>query len=232
MKNSQTRSSGAAQWLLVLALLLVANSAYLAAFGDPSLFYVANALLHPVLGIVAAIFLAIVMARHRDLLGTVPATNGRRYSAVAKLTALFLALAIAFGIYLLFAGMTRPHSLALYVHVGASMAGLLLLLLVWRARARRAGAATALRNTWRWTAGVASFAVLFYVAAAVYQRVFPDPKYTIHNPSTAPLSMEREGAGEGSLAFPSSARTADGKTIPAAVFPELRNLQALSHRYL
>ena len=54
--------------LLVLTLLLVANSAYLAAFGDPNLFYVANALLHPFLGIVAAVLFVAFLRRNRGLL--------------------------------------------------------------------------------------------------------------------------------------------------------------------
>jgi len=60
--------SGAAKWLLIVGLLLIANSAYLAAFGDPTLFYVANALLHPALGIVAAILLVVFLSAHRELL--------------------------------------------------------------------------------------------------------------------------------------------------------------------
>ena len=68
MENSPPRLSGAAKWLLIFGLFLVANSAYLAAFGDPSLFYVANALLHPLLGIIAGILLVVFILRHRDLL--------------------------------------------------------------------------------------------------------------------------------------------------------------------
>ena len=44
-ENSAGRSGG--KRLLVLTLLLVINSAYVAAFGDANLFYVANAFLHP-----------------------------------------------------------------------------------------------------------------------------------------------------------------------------------------
>jgi hypothetical protein len=130
MERSNQRLSGAAKWFLILGLLLVANSAYLAAFGDPTLFYVANALLHPLLGIIAGVFLVGLIVRYRALLA----------GAVGALTGLFLTLAAAFGIYLLFVGMTRPHSLALYVHVGAAIAGLFLLLVVLHARARGSGA--------------------------------------------------------------------------------------------
>jgi len=208
MERSNQRLSGAAKWFLILGLLLVANSAYLAAFGDPTLFYVLNALLHPLLGIIAGVFLVVLIVRYRALLA----------GAAGALTGLFLTLAAAFGIYLLFVGMTRPHSLALYVHVGAAIAGLFLLLVVLHARARGSGVALAVRQAWRWSAAVMGAAVVFYAAAAIYQRVVPNPQYIIHNPATAPLSMEEEGGGAGSLAFPSSAQTADGRTIKAEFF--------------
>jgi multisubunit Na+/H+ antiporter MnhB subunit len=114
MANDSSRLSGAAKWLLIFGLFLVANSAFLAAYGDPTFFYVANALLHPALGIGAAILLVMLFARHRDLL------SGR----LRKLAALLLALATVFGVYLLFVGMTRPHSLALYMREFERVAGL------------------------------------------------------------------------------------------------------------
>jgi hypothetical protein len=84
MENSHSRLSSAAKWLLICGFFLVANSTHLAAFGDPSLFYVANALLHPLLGIVTAILLVVFIARRRDLLtgaGVVAAVSERRAAA-------------------------------------------------------------------------------------------------------------------------------------------------------
>ena len=40
--------------LLVLGLFLILNSAYIAAFGNPNIFYVANGLFHPFLGVLVA----------------------------------------------------------------------------------------------------------------------------------------------------------------------------------
>lgn len=208
MENDSSRLSGAGKWLLIAGLVLVVNSAYLAAFGDPTFFYVANALLHPVLGIAAAILLILFARRNGELL----------VGTAGALARLFLIVAAGFGIYLLFVGMTRPHSMALYAHVGASIAGIFLLLVVLYARAHRERAGAAISQAWRWTAGVVTAAAAFYVAAAIYQRAFPDPRYIVHNPPTAPLSMYREGAGAGSLVFPSSAQTADGKMIRADFF--------------
>ncbi len=208
MENNLPRLSGAAKWLLIFGLILVANSAYVAAFGDPTFFYVANSLLHPVLGIITAILLVIFAARHRESLA----------GALGAFTRLLLALATGFGIYLLFVGMTRPHSLAVYIHVGASLAGIFLLLVILHARAHRAGAGAVIMQAWRWSAGVAVCAAVFCAAVMIFERAVPNPQYIIHNPPTAPLSMEQEGGGAGSLAFPSSAQTTDGKIIDPQFF--------------
>jgi tetratricopeptide (TPR) repeat protein len=216
MEQSKQRLSGTAKWLLIFGLVLVANSAYLAAFGDPTLFYVANALLHPLLGIIAGILLVVSIRCHRDLLK----------GATGVLAGLLLALAAGSGVYLLFVGMTRPHSLALYAHVGAAVAGALLLFVVRRARVRGAGATLGLRQAWRWSVGVLVLSGVFYAAAAIYQRVFPNPRYIIHNPPTAPARMEDEGGGPGSLVFPSSAQTLDGKTIKAEFFMNSESCKA------
>jgi len=208
MENNLPRLSGVAKWLLIFGLILVANSAYVAAFGDPTFFYVANSLLHPVLGIIAAILLVIFAARHREFLAGV----------AGAVTRLLLAMATGFGVYLLFVGMTRPHSLALYAHVGASIAGVFLLLVILHARARQAGAGAMIARAWRWSAGVAVCAAVFCSAVMIYERAVPNPRYFIHNPPTAPLSMEQEGGGAGSLAFPSSAQTLDGKPIDPRFF--------------
>ena len=179
------------------------NSAYLAAFGDPSLFYVANALLHPLLGIIAGILLVVFIARHRELLA----------GATGAITGLFLIVAAGFGLYLLFVGMTRPHSLALYLHVSAAIVGIVLLLAIWRRRTP-----TALRQAWRWAAAVTAASALFYGGVAIYHRLHPNPQYLVRNPDTAPLSMEGEGGGPQSLLFPSSAITTDGKPITSQFF--------------
>jgi tetratricopeptide (TPR) repeat protein len=201
MENSHSRLTGAAKWLLIFGLFLVANSAYLVAFGDPSLFYVANALLHPLLGIIAGILLTVFIMRHRDLL-----------AGAGVVAALFLVLAAGSGVYLLFVGMTRPHSLALYVHVSGAIVAIFLLLAMLRARG------AGFRQAWRWAAAVTVGSALFYGGVANYQRIRPNPQYLVRNPDAAPLSMEGEGGGPGSLLFPSSATTTDGKPITSKFF--------------
>jgi tetratricopeptide (TPR) repeat protein len=242
MENNPPRLSGVPKWLLIIGLVLVGNSAYLAAFGDPSLFYVANALVHPVLGVIAGILLFVFVRRRRRLAGAVsgqlksgsppdgpergqggddtesPAVAGFRSSRAARLAALFLAVAPTFGIYLMFVGMSRPHSVALYVHVGASIAGIFFVLVLLRARAHEACARPGQKLAWRWAATVTLASALFYIAVAAYHRFHPNPQYVVRNPDTPPLTMRGEGDGPNSLMFPSSATTTDGKTIMSKFF--------------
>src|SRR5438094_7889984 len=101
--------------LLALGLLLVVNSAYIAAFGDPTLFYVVNGLLHPALGLLAAALFVAFLIQHRGSLA----------GLAGKGSVVLFGLATVFGIYLALAGMTRWHSLVLYAHVVAAVLGLL-----------------------------------------------------------------------------------------------------------
>ena len=210
MENKRPgRSRGG--WLLpVSAAVLICNSAYVAAFGTPSLFYVANALLHPLLGLGVVILFVAFVAKGRETFAG-PWGSG---------ALCLLGLATGFGIYLVFAGMTRPHSLALYAHVGLVIAGLMFLLIRFRGRiwAGISPQPYSLPSAWRWSLRIAIAAGAFYAMAAIYHYVHHDPRYRIENPSTAPLSMSHEGGAASSLLFPSSATTTDGKPIMSQFF--------------
>jgi tetratricopeptide (TPR) repeat protein len=194
--------------LLAAGLLLVINSAYLAAFGDPDIFYVANSLIHPALGIVVAILFIVLIFRNKNFLAGFAGLGAK----------LLLALSTGFGLFLAIVGMTRPHSLALYLHVGFAIAGLFFLLLWLNARRRETESAPAVQRAWRWCAVVMPACLLFYGAVALYHRNFPNPEYIITNPPTPPITMEAEGGGANSFMFPSSAQTPDGKPIKSEFF--------------
>jgi len=216
--------------LLLLTLFLVANGAYLAAFGTADLFYVANSLLHPVVGVMVVVFFLVLLAR-----------DGRALAGFwGRGALLLLGFSAAFGLYLTVVGMTRPHTLALYAHVGLVIPGLFLLLAYLRSLARRsskpetgrgdpggpprAGTSPALTvysfpmRAYRWSLMVIAGSAVFYGGAALYSHLFSNPRYTIRNPSTPPLRMELEGGGAASFMFPSSARTSDGKPIRSEFF--------------
>jgi tetratricopeptide (TPR) repeat protein len=201
------------QALLVSTLILVANSAYLAAYGDPNLFYVLNDLLHPFLGILVGALFIVFLSRHRDYFSNV----------AGKGSVALLAISTAYGIFLTFVGMTRPHSLALYFHVAFAIAGLFFVLVrlrrwVYAVQSHLEPFASSLQTARRTAAVVMPACLVFYAAVALCHHFFPNSEYLIKNPRTAPVTMYGEGGGRNSLMFPNSAVTANGKTIPAKFF--------------
>src|ERR1700688_1229494 len=93
------------KWLAVSFLLLLLNSAYVAAFAQPTIFYMGNVLLHVVLGIVV---LALALR--------------------AKVRRPVLLLAAALGIFLVFSGATRQYRFVLIAHIVAAGVGLVALI--------------------------------------------------------------------------------------------------------
>jgi tetratricopeptide (TPR) repeat protein len=160
---------------LVAALLL--NAAYIGAFASPSIFYMANVLMHLALG---AAFLSLLLRLLAEP------------SALAKAAA-FVSMAGALpAVYLIFKGNTRDQQVWLYAHVALAAAGALLLAAWWRHRAV--------------VVSLAALALL-PAAARLYQRTFPDPTHRIRNPIVTPASMEEEGEGPKSPFWPASSRT-------------------------
>ncbi len=194
--------------LLVLTVLLTVNSAYLAAFSTPDMFYIVNMLLHLGLGVAAIVLLLVFLARNAAFFkGNLGMALG---SSVLP--------AVAFGVYLAIFGMTRAHSFELYSHVGFSVLALLLLVIRIRPVKAAASILTLPSPVWHWTFALLLLSGVLYVGVVAYHHFDPNPNNFIRNPATAPLSMIQEGGGVGSLAFPSSAQTSNGQTIPADFF--------------
>src|ERR1700682_2118481 len=100
----------------VLALLLVLNSAYIAAFAFPTIFYMGNVLLHVVLGIITAALFGWYIVKHREF-----------YRANGLGVAL-LAVATVLGVWLTYSGATTPNRWAVVTHVVFAGIGLAALL--------------------------------------------------------------------------------------------------------
>jgi hypothetical protein len=96
-------------WLLLLAAM---NAAYLAALPSPTVFYIANEVLHLALGAAVVVWLGV---------------QWRRRPAVAPLL-----IGGLLGLYLVFAGATRDHRWALWSHIALAVIGLAILLPRWR----------------------------------------------------------------------------------------------------
>jgi tetratricopeptide (TPR) repeat protein len=191
--------------LLVAAfLVLLANSAYLAARADASLFYFTNVALHVVLGVALAIA-ALARRSSRDLLMR------------AKVGTLLLAIAAALGAALVVTGATSQYRWLLQAHIAVGVGGAVVTLRYLIAAASR----LPVRSQQIAVVGGVAVVAAGSIAAAIAAARHDDRRraeYTIVNPQTPPASMEGEGAGPSSPFFPSSANTTKNGIIPANFF--------------
>ena len=183
-------------WIAALFIVLLVNTAYVAAFASPTVFYMANVLGHVVLGAIVSIL--VLLAWRSAALRRAPFAVG-----VLLLTCLL-------GGILAYAGNVRSNAWILRSHVGMAALGLLALIPLVRARA--------LLTFQRCFAVALIILVALPVGVHGYKRLFPDPNDRIVNPSTAPLTMEGEGGGPRTPFFPASAQTNTGGIIPANFF--------------
>lgn len=186
------------RWTAVLFILLLINTAYLAAFAFPTVFYMGNVLLHLVLGVVLAIAAAVLLRRRPEL------RNGMTAALV------LFGIALAAGLWLAVAGNVFQNRWLLWTHIIA--AGLGVIALFFWALKR---AAPRFRRA---LAGAMALLVLLPAGAALWRRANPNPDDHIRNPLIVPASMQEEGGGPKSPFFPSSAKTNVGGIIPSNFF--------------
>ncbi|MDE0021296.1 MAG: tetratricopeptide repeat protein [Candidatus Poribacteria bacterium] len=180
-------------WTLVLAALL-ANGLYLYAAPDASLFYVANVVLHALVGLIAAPFL---------LRWSWKRINGKagEGGVWAKICGGSLFVGTLLGLALLLFGGVGALRTLVAVHAVLMCVGTALLPASGRGK---------------WTAAAAIAAL---AAGAFFIQQLPDASAEIVNPPLPPLDMAGENSlGEQSPFFPSAVETADGKPIPSDFF--------------
>ncbi len=174
-------------------LFLILNSAWLWAFPSADLFYVANVLLHVLVGIAlaAGLWLSGLEIFRK-------ARSDRRVLVALSACALL-------GAALCVVGATRPNIPLVAVHGACGFAGAALL---------------ALGRKDRRIAGFVAVALLLPAYSAVRDRWFPSESERILNPTQAPVSMDYEGGGRESPFFPSASQTVSGGRVPSDYFLE------------
>ncbi|MEW5975619.1 MAG: tetratricopeptide repeat protein [Acidobacteriota bacterium] len=187
-------------------LILLVNTAYIWPTAEPTLFYIANVVLHMVLGLVlTALAIWWLMRRSSSL----PPSG--RWGLL-----LFVASALP-AMVLMKIGALAPYRWILHVHILLALLSVVLIGLAIRSQARRVS-----RGVWQfaWKGYAVALPVLILLPPGVrtYRHYNPLPNDRIQNPTTAPLSMDDEGDGRNSPFFPSSATTTSGKTIPSNFF--------------
>jgi tetratricopeptide (TPR) repeat protein len=184
-------------------VLLLLNTGYISAFATPSIFYMGNVLLHLVLGVALAIAFAVLLAREPEL----------RRPLIAP--SVLFAIALVFGLYLVWIGNLREHRWVLIAHIVSAALGVVALLPFVFRLARIAGRPRTLGVSVR---NAALFAAILPLVTTIYVKANPNPNDRIVNPTLTPASMDEEGGGPSSPFFPSSAKTNVGGIIPSNFF--------------
>ena len=196
----------------VLLWLLAGSGIWLYAFPSATIPYALFVLLHAGAGVALVVALFVVLP---SLVSTRQTADGARASAAA-LGWLLTAAGALVGFFLLYAGTSTPMRPWLYGHIVLSALGGTIL--AAHALGRR-GWFTGSRTRASLRYGTAFVIVAALGSAAWAAREMPRRSaYQIKNPTMPPATMDEEGNGRNGPFFPSSIRTADGKTISSKFF--------------
>ena len=184
---SKPREGGASTSLasVVAALLVGANCVYLAAMAEPSPFYVFNLLLHPLVGLAAAVLYVRWLWRRRE-------------AGAARLAALLAAAAVVCGLALVAVPAGAPRDALLAAHVGLFVAAVALPLWAWRPRRGESP------GGWYVAAACVVLVLGVGATATLAQRDATPPPAAFDNPPAAASMAEEAGP------FPPSALTTAG----------------------
>ena len=193
-----------AKWMGFFFIVLLVNTAYVAAFATPSIFYMTNVLIHLGLGLALGIGLIFLLRKDGGLLSDIPTAIG------------LFGVALLLGLFLAKAGNITENRWAFWAHIGSAALGLAALIpYVWRRATENGGGWLRFKNAYQFALAIL---VLLPASTAIYQKQFPDASSRIRNPLIVPASMQEEGAGPQSPFFPSSANTNVNGIIPSNFF--------------
>ena len=191
--------------IAIFFIVLLVNTAYLAAFASPTIPYMTNVIFHVCSGTVLFVALLIALGRDEQLRKGIGAAVG------------FLALSTAFGWILIKVHNTTPNRWVLYAHIIAGVGGIIALFPFVSKRAAEVGGGW-LQFKKALQASAALLVVLPAVAWVWTNTISPDPWLRVKNPLIVPATMEDEGGGKDHPFFPSSANTNVNGIIPSNFF--------------
>ena len=142
---------------LAAFLILLLNSAYLFSFGEPTLFYISNVLLHVGFGIVLILPFCIYTYK-----------KFKRVSKLGQIGSIGIAIGIITGVYLMIVGATTPYRWLLITHIISVSLGSLLFCIYLL---RDAAFLTPLLR--KITGGVLAIVVLSRLARNSHNTIYP-----------------------------------------------------------
>jgi Flp pilus assembly protein TadD len=195
--------------------LLLVNSGYLVASGEPTLVYLANVLVHVVVG---AVLLLLFLCYARGLLHLCQTVRGRLRSGCAQVGVWAMAAGMAAGVALMMIGNLTPHRWLLHLHIGLVTAAVVLLALAFCPYPRRLPPELGLRWAWGFGMTAVALALVLPVALLALRAYSPDP-HAVTNPALPPYSQDQEGMfGKDGPFHPAGLETTTGGRIPSAFF--------------
>jgi Flp pilus assembly protein TadD len=195
-----------------LLVVLVVSAAYLYTFPQPNVFYAGVVLGHALAGLMATVWLAVLLTR-----------LWRNGTIGSRLGWALLAAGGVVGLALIRIGTSRAEWNWLYLHIVLCLAGVGLLLADWAGR-----------RGWM-TSGAAGTAARAMICLGVLAGLGFAARYVresrwlshalIENPAMPPATMNEEGDGPQGAFFPSSAQVYGGQKIPSKYFMESDSCQ-------
>jgi len=228
----------AMKWVFIAFVILVLNSGYLAAFAEPTLFYMLNVLLHIVLGM--ALIIPFFIFVRRFLAHDAP--RGSELAVyMGHLGYWSMSPCVLTGLYLVVANATHAHRWILYFHIAAGFIGAAF----FQKSIRSVAYQVSVKNSYDVAGRVAWIvfvvALLVPLAAGIYRLFLPRDAGRIINPNWLANDFN---ANARSPFAPSAVSTPAKKNIPAQPFlqasscgrsgchPEIvQQWQSSAHRY-
>jgi tetratricopeptide (TPR) repeat protein len=173
----------------IAGVVFLLNTAYIAAFATPSIFYMGNVVLH-LFGGLALTAAAVWWFR--------------------SMAAGFLSMAALMGVWIAIVGNTTDHHALLVIHIVLGVAAVAMALVALAGKGKQAA--------FRILLVTSIVCGIFPFAMTAYRHYYPNRYYEILNPTVVPTSMAGEGAGPKSPFWPSSANTNVNGIIPSSFF--------------
>jgi tetratricopeptide (TPR) repeat protein len=199
------------KWVFIAFIVLVLNSGYLAAFAEPTIFYMLNVLLHVVLGAALIIPFFIFVRRYLEQ----DAPKGKELAIyMGRLGYWCLAPCLLTGLYLTLANATHSHRWVLYFHIAAGFAGVAFFQKSIRSVAHKVSTKNPYDVAGRLAWITVIIAVFVPILAAIYNVAAPRDGEGVINPALLSASRpELAPVSANSLFAPSAASTSTRKII-------------------
>jgi len=204
------------KWVFIGFAILVLNSGYLAAFAEPTLFYMLNVLLHVVLGV--ALIIPFFIFVRRFLANDAPRGNELAVY-MGRLGYWSLSPCVLTGLYLVAVNATHTNRWILYFHIAAGFIGVAFFQKSIRSVAHKVSVKNAYDVAGRVAWVVVVIAILTPLTAGIYNLLLPRERGRITNPAMPPEELEEPSPwGANSSFAPSAVSTSTQKYISSQPF--------------